>query len=81
MKHQENFFNWLWLSIFSIATAAGIFQLGHLIGVVAYSNDFSFNSVNILQVGLICSGICGVSGLVRTIKKLKVSYQYNERVF
>ena len=50
-------------------------------GLAAYSNDFSFNSVSILQLGLICSGICGVSELVRAIYKMKVSYQYNERVF
>jgi len=83
-KHYETprkLFNWLWLRIFSIATVAGIFQLGHLMGLAAYSNDFSFNSVSILQLGLICSGICGVSELVRAIYKMKVSYQYNERVF
>ncbi|MBO1897422.1 hypothetical protein HNW13_016930 [Shewanella sp. BF02_Schw] len=77
MKYQKNFFNWLWLSIFSIAIVAGIFQLGHLIGLVAYSNDFSFNSVSILQLGLICSGICGVFWLVRAINKMKISHQYS----
>jgi len=73
MKHQGNFFNWFWLSIFLIATLASLFQLGHLMGITTYSNDFNLSSMGILQLGLICSSICGVSELVRTIKKMKVS--------
>lgn len=75
MVLQESFYNWFWLGVFSTAALVGLFQFGHLLGLAAYSNDFRFNSVSLFQIGLICSGICGVSGLVRTINKMKLSRQ------
>jgi hypothetical protein len=75
--HQSNLFKWVLLTICLIATLAGIFQIGKLIALAIYSNDFSVNSIEIWQVGLISSGIWGAFEFVRTMKKLKVSPKYN----
>ncbi|MDO6642120.1 hypothetical protein Q4557_19400 [Shewanella sp. 5_MG-2023] len=75
--HQSNFSTWVLLAICLIATLAGIFQIGKLIGLAIYSNSFSVNSIEIWQVGLISSGIWGVFEFVRTMKKLKTSPKYN----
>ena len=75
--HQSNFSKWFLLAICLIATLAGIFQIGKLVGLAVYSNDFSVNSIEIWQVGLISSGVWGVFEFVRTMKKLKASPKYN----
>jgi len=77
MKQQSTVFYWCLLSLCLIVSIAGIYQLGHLIGLALYSNSFSINSIGIWQIGLISSGVWGVSEFVRTIKKLKVSPKYN----
>lgn len=71
--HQSNFFKWVLLAIFFIVALAGIFQIGKLVGLALYSNDFSVNSIEIWQVGLISSGIWGAFEFVRTMIKLKDS--------
>ncbi|WP_199611046.1 hypothetical protein [Flocculibacter collagenilyticus] len=75
--HQLRFAKWPLLSISLILALAGIFQIGKLIGLAVYSSDFSLNSISIWQVGLISSGIWGISEFTRTIKKLKKSPQYS----
>ena len=75
--HQSSFSKWFLLAIFLIVSLAGIFQIGKLIGLAIYSNDFGVNSIEIWQIGLISSGVWGISEFVRTIKKLKVSPKYN----
>lgn len=75
--HQSNFLKWVLLAICLIAILAGVFQIGKLVGLALYSNDFSVTSIKIWQVGLISSGIWGVFEFVRTMKKLKVSPKYN----
>ncbi len=71
MKDQSNNVNWLLLIISMFVASVGIFQLGYIIGAASFSNDFSFNQVGLLQIGLIGSGIWGVSEFVRSLKKLK----------
>jgi hypothetical protein len=75
--HQSSFSKWFLLAICLIVSLAGIFQIGKLIGLAIYSNDFGVNSIEIWQIGLISSGVWGISEFVRTIKKLKVSPKYN----
>ncbi len=75
--HQSNFFKWFLLVICLLAILAGLFQLGKLVGLAIYSDSFSFNSIEIWQVGLISSGIWGVFEFFRTMKKLKISPKYN----
>jgi hypothetical protein len=75
--HQSNFLKWVLLAICLIATLAGIFQIGKLVGLAIYSNDFSVNSIELWQVGLISSGVWGAFEFVRTMKKLKASPKYN----
>jgi len=75
--HQSNFLKWALLAVCLIATLAGVFQIGNLLGLAIYSNNFSVNSIEIWQVGLISSGIWGAFEFVRTMKKLKVSPKYN----
>ena len=75
--HQSKFLKWVLLAICLIATLVGIFHIGKLVGLAIYSNDFSVNSIEIWQVGLISSGIWGAFEFVRTMKKLKVSPKYN----
>ncbi|MEZ9197685.1 hypothetical protein [Shewanella sp. 10N.286.54.B9] len=71
--HQSNFSKWALLVFCSIVSLVGIFQFGQLIGLAIFSSDFSVNSIQVWQVGLIGSGIWGGSEFVRTIKKLKAS--------
>ncbi len=75
--HQSNFSKWILLAICLIATLAGIFQIGKLLGLAIYSNSFSVNSIEIWQLGLVSSGVWGVFEFVRTMKKLKTSSKYN----
>ena len=75
--HQSNILKWFLLAICLIATLAGVFQIGKLIGLAIYSDNFNANSVQIWQVGLISSGVWGVFEFVRTMKKLKASPKYN----
>ncbi|ASP49765.1 hypothetical protein [Cognaticolwellia beringensis] len=77
--HQSNFSKWFLLVICLIASLAGIFQIGKLIGLAIYSSDFGVNSIGIWQVGLISSGVWGVSEFVRTMRKLKISPKYNDK--
>jgi len=74
---QSNFLKWVLLAICLIATLAGIFQIGKLVGLAIYSNDFSVNSIEIWQVGLISSGVWGAFEFIRTMRKLKASPKYN----
>jgi len=69
--HKSNFSKWSLLVICLILSLAGVFQIGQLIGLAVYSNEFSINSIHIWQVGLISSGIWAISEFVRTTKKLK----------
>jgi len=75
--NQSNFLKWILLAICLMATLVGIFQIGKLVGLAVYSNDFSVNSIEIWQVGLISLGVWGAFEFVRTTKKLKVSAKYN----
>lgn len=74
MSEQDNNVNWLLFLVSIFIGAVGIFQLGYIIGAASFSSSFSFEQVGIPQIGLICSGICGVSVFAINLKKLvKVS--------
>ncbi len=77
MDNRSTFFNLCLLSVYLIFAIAGIFQFGHLIGLAVYSQHFSFDSITLLQVGLISSGSWGVFEFIRTIKKLTTKAKYN----
>ncbi len=70
---QSNFSKYFLLSICLIAVLAGTFQLGQLVAFAVYSNDFTVNSIEIWQVGLISSAVWAVFEFVRTIKKLNTT--------
>jgi len=69
--HQSNFLKWVLLAICLIAILAGVFQIGKLVCLALYSNDFSVASIKIWQVGLISSGIWGVFEFVRNHEKIE----------
>jgi len=71
MKVKSNNVNWLLLIISMLVGSVGIFQLGYIIGAASFSSGFSFNQVDLSQIGLIGSGIWGVSEFARRLKKLK----------
>jgi hypothetical protein len=77
MKQKSTIFYWVIVLICLIVILVGVYQLGNIIGSALYSSSFSFESISIWQIGLIGSGVCGVFEFIRTIKKLKVSQQYN----
>jgi hypothetical protein len=66
--HKANFSKWFLLVICLILSLVGIFQTGQLIGLAVYSSEFSINSIQIWQVGLIGSGVWAISEFVRTSK-------------
>jgi hypothetical protein len=66
--HKSNFSKWFLLVICLILSLVGIFQTGQLIGLAVYSSEFSINSIQIWQVGLIGSGVWAISEFVRTSK-------------
>lgn len=70
---QSNFSTWFLLTICLIATLAGLFQIGQLVAFAIYSDNFTVNSIEIWQVGLISLGVWGVFEFVRTMKKLNSS--------
>jgi hypothetical protein len=77
MSNQRNSVNWLLLIISLLVASVGIFQLGYIIGAASFSSDFSFNQIGLLQIGLICSGIWGVSEFIRNLKKLNIASKTN----
>ncbi len=54
---QSNFSTWFLLTICLIATLVGLFQIGQLVAFAIYSDNFTVNSIEIWQVGLISLGV------------------------
>jgi len=79
MKVQRNNVNWLLLIISLFVASVGIFQLGYIVGAASFSSDFSVNQIGLLQIGLVSSGVWGVSEFVRNIKKLNIASKSNEQ--
>ena len=70
MESHSTFLNVCFLASSIILTIAGVFQFGHLIGLAVYSPHFSFDSITLLQVGLISSGVWGLNTFIKIMKKL-----------
>ena len=71
------FLKWSMLGICLFIALAAIFQIGRLVGLTIYSNDFTINSIEIWQTGLISAGICAVFEFISIMKKLKVSHKHS----
>ncbi|WP_448569753.1 hypothetical protein [Thalassotalea ganghwensis] len=70
MREQSNKVNWLLLIVSMLIGSVGIFHLGYIIGAASFSSSLNIEQVGLLQIGLIGSGVWGVSVFVSNLKKL-----------
>lgn len=63
------------LVIYITLATVGIFQAGYLIGLAAYSEDFSFSAINSLQISLLGLGSWAIFEWVRRLKKMTLEPQ------
>ncbi|CAM4300004.1 hypothetical protein [Pseudoalteromonas byunsanensis] len=74
MTHIKSIWFWFSLVVCPFLIVLGVFTAGKLLGQYMYSQQFSFSSISILQVGLICAGVCAFSVFLNTLKEAKIRF-------
>ncbi|GIU04936.1 hypothetical protein TUM4261_06070 [Shewanella sp. c952] len=75
MFYRSQFSKPFLLVIYITFATVGGGQAGYLIGLAAYSEDFSFSAINSLQISLLGLGCWGIFELVSRLKKMTLEPQ------